>query len=205
MSGTFVPILKGAAIPEIAPPVYTEGRYWSFEATTKQAISRSTDPINGEYEVVASRGKLEVFQLLNGQRNRPGPDTSAELKRMIGVGQDERKYLTFPLEKKWTVTYRHSILGTGRSFWRTVEYGVIGPKEAITPAGTFLTVEVEGNATLSSPTGIYYQKWNYSYSPDVGAIVQWHYDAAVGQEGAKIEIRLTKFGSTAVTEPLKTK
>jgi len=144
--------------------------------------------------VAASDGKLQVYQLLNDQRAGVGPETSNELKRMIAFGQDEREYLKFPLAVglKWTVNYLHRSPGrTPRR--RYIDFKITGLEEITTSAGTFRAYRIEGSATFVLSSRTVHQQRIIHYSPDTKSIVSFYYDSAIGEPGAKVEIKLKKF------------
>lgn len=175
-----------------------ETKYWRFRAKTFDAIASSSDQLNGEYEVTAAPDGKLLQSLLGGEQKLPvGESSAAELKRMFRAGQDEREYLRFPLEGKWSKTYSYSIPGVAKMLRKTVEYKVVGEEEVTTPAGTFRTIKIEGDARVPTPSGAVDQKWVYYFAQDIGVIVKFNYDSAVGEKGAKIDIELLKFSVSA--------
>jgi hypothetical protein len=183
-----VPLLANDAVQA---PTYKEGRYWRFEATTTGAIARTTDQLNGQYEVIASGGELQVFQLMNGERWPAGPESSAELKRMIGIGQDQRQYLKFPLEKTWEANEKYRLPGWRPGYYmpRTIGYEVIADQ-----SGSPGIVTIQGNARVNFRDSTSKQKWDYAYSQREEAIIRFAYDSNVEGTGAKINIKLIDSG-----------
>ncbi|MDP3948795.1 MAG: hypothetical protein Q8Q17_02500 [bacterium] len=187
----FVSVLLVFAISQAA--FGFETKVFKFKARTWDSISSNTDRLNGNYELVISNGKAEVFQLLDGQRVPIEGNAAAELLRMAGVDPDNRMYVDpskLAIGKKWNKSY------PDRTPWRTfihrnVEYEVVGREQKITTAGTFDTFKIEGSAFMGSNQ----RKWVYYYAPDIKVIVHWNFDSAVGERGYKAEIEFVGFGS----------
>jgi len=152
----------------------------------------STDRLEGDYKVVASKDGLQVLRLIDGQEYLIGGESADELRRMLGIGQDEREYLNKdPTKKQWGAKYSYKLPMVKKTFLREAEYKIVSEGESkTTPAGTFKTVKIECDSKAVFEVGTFKQKWVYYYAPEIDSIVEWNYDSAVDQKGAKIEIKL---------------
>ncbi len=129
-------------------------------------------------------------------------DVIEDVKRMLGAGQDERKYLDFPLfvGKKWDAAWSWHDPGTGRTIRMTGTASVAGMEEVNTAAGNFRAYKIERRDTGSSggpqPLTIQWD-FTYYYSPQVRAIVTFHLENLSMKEalGAEKDIQLIKVGA----------
>lgn len=72
-----------------------------------------------------------------------------------------------------------------------MEYEVKGTEQANIAGKALLVYKIEGKGGTVVP-----QERVFYYSPDLKCIVKFHYDSAVGQRGAKVDIELTKYSSS---------
>jgi len=165
-----------------------ETKTFRFKARTWDTLSSSTVFLSGEYEVAVSSGKCDVTKVIDGALHLVGGNAAAELCRMVGVDPDKRMYVKLPLEigKEWVQEYNYNITGDSITRRRTATYRVV----AMETVGAFATFRIEGDARISNRSGKFDQKWVYNYNEATNVIVKWHYDSAVGQTGAKMEIDL---------------
>lgn len=172
-------------------PSPKEGDRWEFKAATIGSSSSSSDRLDGNYEVAYVGGKLQAYDLADGKRGPVGPRSGQQLLRMIAFGQDEEQYLKFPLAigTKWTANYSVQSPGSRRTSHRSADFMVQEQVQTKTAAGNFQTLKLKG---LNSG-GQVSQEWTYFYSPDCKCIAKFFYDSAVGGNGGKLEIELTKF------------
>ncbi len=186
----FLPI---RAYSQIQMPTPKEGDRWEFKAATTGSSSSTSDRLSGNYEVVYLKGQLEAYELADGKKAPVGPLTSAQLRRMVPFGQDEMQYLKFPISvgNKWAINYTAESPGVRNPPKRSAEFNVEQEGETTTTAGTFKTLKIKGSGqTLGRPVT---QAWEYFYSSNCKAITKYNYDSAVGGNGGKVEIELTKF------------
>jgi hypothetical protein len=101
--------------------------------------------LGGDYEVIYQDDKLRVF-ILNGAERTEIEDVRAEeLKRMIAIGHDGRKYLDFPLSvgNKWNAVYPVRLPGGRFTIQRNVGY-VKGIENIQTSTGNFEAFRIDG-------------------------------------------------------------
>lgn len=186
-----IPVLAGEVtqVPVIAMPVPVEGERWEFEATTEQGSATTSDPLEGNFEVIYLGGKLEVFQIHGGQKTQAGSMNAEELRRMIAFGQDDRQYLKFPFPVSWETSYRFQPIGSSSTYRRTVGYKVVEVKK--TDSATEL--KIRGDGQLAGRKGnITLSEWIYRYNSDTKSIVEFHSNSPVGKGGTETNIKLRK-------------
>lgn len=141
-----VPVSMTYSERQAVLPTIAEGTFWQFKAaTTFLSGVSSTREVSGDYEVIYQDDKLRVF-ILNGAERAEIEDVRAEeLKRMIAIGQDGRKYLDFPLSvgKKWNAVYPVRLPDSRFTIQRNVGY-VKGIENIQTPGGNFEAFRIDG-------------------------------------------------------------
>lgn len=186
---------------EQAPaPVIKDGTFWQFRATRENWYQSTSTALAGDYEVLYQNSQLKVFKLDGASREEITGVGADELKRMISLGQDQRKYFDLPLfeGKKRSASYTESGSPSART---NVTYEVKGIEDVSTPGGNFRTFRIEGGAR-TSVTGNNYsfmvdRKYLQFYNTDVQSIVKFHFEtkSASGADSPSIrEIELIKFG-----------
>jgi len=188
-------ILLGFAIASdpINPPVLQQGDRWEFRAAMKEGITSTTDRIGGTYEVVFQQGRLEVFQITDGNKTVATAGDAEDLKRLIPFNQDDLQLLNFPLfvGKTWTAEYRHTQAGARKPQRRWATLQVEKVEEIKTEAGGFQAIRIKGNGQTYG--GNVKREWDYFYTPDTKSIVKFYYDSGVGTKSGKMDIELLKF------------
>jgi hypothetical protein len=167
--------------PAPGPP--PDGSFWQFRAAQENWFTSGSDDLVGVYEILYQNSDVRVFALNGGQRANVNDAVATQLKRMLAVSQDTWKYLDLPLSegKKWTAA---APLRIGPTFTTTIKlsYAVKGTKEISTEAGTFRTLEIEGEYHRPSLDGYVQTKFSYFYNPDPSCqcIVKWRRESTVG-------------------------
>jgi len=178
---------------QVEAPVHQEGDLWQFKVVEKGSISTSRAALAGMYELSYSNGKVRVFAL-EGDRKDELERKRPQLLTLLGLS-DTLQDLKFPLSvgQKWKYEYQDPGGMTGVRFLRSVEVGVTGHEEVITPAGTFRAFKIEKYDTGGTGGKVSRQVTIYFYSPRTKSVVKSLYESLVS--GSQREIELIKFGS----------
>ena len=178
-----------ALTQEEAPkPSYRNGDSWQFKAREWDMIGKTSNSIDGTYELSMTDGRLKVFVLSGDQKDElePRPNT---LIALLGLTRN----LDFPLSvgKKWNYNYKLRLPGATRERERKVEVTVVGAEQITTAAGTFRVYKLEMYDSADAKDTFVTTYW---YSPETKSVVKYFFDSSVGAgAGGKREIELTKF------------
>ena len=194
-----VPVSMTYSERQAVLPTIAEGTFWQFKgATTFISGVSSTREVSGDYEVIYQDGKLRVFIFSGDERTEIEDVRTEELKRMIAIGQDGRKYLDFPLSvgKKWNAVYPVRLPDSRFTIQRNVGY-VKGIENIQTPGGNFEAFRIDGwfsgNAWID---GTYSGPYTLFYAPQTGSIVKVLYEnkSNASSSRPRHEIELVKLG-----------
>ena len=162
-------------------PAFKEGDTWQFKFEMKNAITTSTDRVDGTYEIVFTQGNIKLYEV-EGGRGRGGEipimDDVLSQALLSQVGKSEyRQPLKFPLSvgQKWSYQYTLRSVGVTGDQKRSVEVNVVGMEDVKTPAGAFKAfklVRVEGYFPGPRATKYYRNTVTYFYSPDTKSVIK---------------------------------
>ncbi|MBI2987577.1 MAG: hypothetical protein HYY45_12500 [Deltaproteobacteria bacterium] len=175
----------------VAPVYYKEGDFWHFRAVESSFTTTPTPSVHGDYEVVFSGGRLQVFKLTGNQRQGVLGGEAGSIRRLLGRTRDDFELLRFPLfvGQGWSNSYL-----TVQGALRNVENHVATVEKVTTPAGTFQAFKIERRdeaAEKGNPAVL-----TYFFSPETGSLVKYTFQSLSPRgPGGKREIELIKFGS----------
>jgi hypothetical protein len=184
--------LKVFGQEQASEPVFQEGDFWRFKATEREAFAKTSNPLDGIYECIYSKGLHRMFQVTDDKREllkpRPWP-----LLVLFGLYKTQED-LKFPLSvgQKWDYQYRIAERGARREFNRNVQISVTGIEQVTTPAGTFQAFKLEKEDRLG-PRDFWLT--TYYYSPETKSVIKSFTDYSGAGTAGKREIELIKFGS----------
>ena len=163
-------------------PVFKEGDTWQIKFEPKGQLRKSTDDLDGIFEIKFTQGGFKLYEVEGGKGLggeipiQFGSDDRSE-RLLTGLGQHQkREVLKFPLSvgQKWTYEYTTQPVGARSVQKRSVEVNVVGMEDVTTAAGTFKTfklVRVEGYSP--GPRAPYVRATTtYFYSPDTKSNVK---------------------------------
>jgi hypothetical protein len=188
------PVHPTYAQNKINVPSCQNGDRWQFSAAIEGSIANSSNMLGGDYELLYESNSIQVFTMENGSRSSPAPEQPAEqLKRMLACGQDERAYLKFPMAvgMKWDLHYEEKVPGGRRLTGVAMTYEVKEITKEITSDVNIAQIIAVGQ--MQTPERIVSTKAEYRYREDSKCIVEFRYDSAVGEMGAKTTIKMIKY------------
>ncbi len=178
----------------------TSNKVFRFDVRVTDSISQND--YDGVYTVAVKDGKCFVSKEgENGSKSVEG-EPSGDLCRMVGIDDEQRRYLKPPhkIGETWSQHHKYKLARYPKlDFERTVTFKVVGYEDVTVPAGTFKAFRIEGDYEEgpSRYTGAYVQKWIYYYAEERGVIVKLYFDSSVGKKGAKLSIELLSPARTA--------
>ena len=176
-------------------PAFQDGEFWQFQVRESEFISKLSNPLDGTYGCLYSKGSVRMFQV-TGNQKQPVPPARAEiLLGLFGLSQTPED-LKFPLSvsQKWNYQYSIKVPGAKKELNRFVEISVTAIEQVTTPAGTFRAFKLEKDDRLG-PRDFWVT--TLFYSPETKSIVKSFTDFSGAGTAGKREIELIKFGSAS--------